>query len=514
LLKHAIKDPKQAINPKKYPEERKADATVLEGGMLYYETPPATKASWRALLVPAFGTNLPDFWSQHASAVLFFPTKGRWFAMTFGYGRSLLRESVLEPDFGLRTGVNLCEPDTLRAVDYRTIEERTRIGRIQVSNEASVGAFRMDTSTDLLRGLEATSKDKTVCERLGARWSNLAIAARMNLSDLPALGAKLLKYYKVKSLPKEFGWIDNVLRVSDPAEAEALDQELESRLDGGQHAGIRLAFPEIVADLVGLEARFFRRDGAAFCSKIADYLAARPKAVTSTVATARHSHDVVLVDPGTNTVKHRASIYRCLVAELEHTGKLYMLADGEWYQLDRDYVKEVDAVIRRIPVLKTKLPSWNSGEDEGEYLDRAVPLWTGCCKIHTGKIFHGGGSGQIEVGDILTDQNLIGHVKRLDKNSSGLSHLFAQGDTSARLMRMDREFRKKVAAKVPGTHKKQADAIRASKFDHEQWTIAYLILGASSTQPALDVPFFSKVNLRKHYEGLLLMGYRVVVVGC
>lgn len=289
LLKTTIKDPADAVNPDKRRAPITAAPAVLSHGTLYYQAPPANPVAWQEFLRPAFGDGVDRFRSQHASAVLFFPAAGRLFAVTFGYGRMLLAESALEPDFGLRTAISLCEPSTLRAVDYRTIEERTRIGRIQLSDEGSVNAFRMDTDTDLLRGLEARSNDPSVCERLGAKWSSLTVGARVKVKDLPVLAAKLLKAYRKHKLPAEFEWIDQVQRVTDPSMLTSLDSALEAKLDAGQHHGIRLAMPEITGDLLGMDAKFFKPDGANFDSDISVYLANRPRHAASTIHAAKRT---------------------------------------------------------------------------------------------------------------------------------------------------------------------------------------------------------------------------------
>ena len=109
LLKSSVTDFKKALTTGKSPKLMKAKATVLPGGTLYYQTPKKSVATWREFIAPGFNANLPDFNSQHASAVLFFEAgtvrKKRKFAITFGYGRSLLDQSSLEPDFGLRTAL-------------------------------------------------------------------------------------------------------------------------------------------------------------------------------------------------------------------------------------------------------------------------------------------------------------------------------------------------------------------------------------------------------------------------
>lgn len=513
LLKTSVTTPAAAISPDKKPESIVGATEVLSGSTLFYQAPPSNPVSWQNFLRPAFGTGVDRFRSQHASAVLFFPSGGRMFAVTFGYGRSLLAETALESDFGLRTALNLCEPSTLRAVDYRTIEERTRIGRMQLSEDGSVNAFRMDTDTDLLRGLEARSNDLSVCERLGARWSNLTVGARVEIKDLPTLAAKLLKSYKKHKLPPDFEWIDNVLRVADPSIIMALDAELESRLDGNQHAGIRLAMPEMTGGVLGMEAKLFRPDGIDFDANVATYLDGRPRVSGGTLHAAKHNHHIVLVDSASGNERHSLAVYRCMVAEIEHRGRLYLLADGEWFALDRDFVAEVNKAVGKIKPFRHSLPAWNPGEHEGPWNTRACKHWKDAALLDKSNIMHGGPHSRIEPADLLTKGRVLGHVKRRDKNSSGLSHLFAQGSVSAALISGDRAFRKKVADELPKGHAALASELKAASFDPRQWTVGYVLLGADATNPASRLPFFSKVNLRKHADRLASMQYHVGIIG-
>lgn len=513
LLKKDVKSGKAAIAQGKHPLVQKADSTVLPGGELYYQAPPARDADWREFLVPAFSAQLPAFKAQHASAVLFVPAKKRLFAVTFGHGDAFLSPAAVESDFGLRTALTLCQPESLRAVDYRTIEERTRLARVQLSAEASVSAFRVDTATDLLRGFEARSKDLAVCERLAARWSSLSITARVSIGKLPQTLAKLHNYYSKKSLPQEFAWIENVQRVQDPTVSTALDTELEARLTQGNLDNLRLAIPEIVGVGLKIGARFFEMDGPEFDSDISAYLSSRPRKVRSALEAAKKYHDIVLVDLGTGAEKQRIPVYRCVVAEIEHNGTLFILADGEWFSLDRDYVKEVDAVLGAIATAPHKLPNWPSGQIEGDYNAASCAAWRDAALLDKANVWHGGGHSQIEPADWVTKSLVLGYVKRRDKSSSGLSHLFAQGAVAAVLLNLDASFRKRVAAKIPPSHSAVAAKLRATKFSTDQWTVAYVILGADPGSPTQRLPFFSKVNLRKHIEHLRSMQYKVAIVG-
>lgn len=513
LLKKGTAKAALAVESAKPLNWKRANQRLLPGGNLCFHAPPPTTVGWRAFLLPGFGGSLPDFKSQHASAVLFFTVKRRIFAVTFGYGRTLLSERCLEADFGLKTALKLCKEGTLKAVDYRTIEERTRIGRIQLSEEAPVGAFGMDLDTDLLRGLEAMSKDKSVCERLAARWASLTVGARIELKDLPGLASRILDIYEHGALPREFRWIDNVHRITDPGQIGTLDTLLKGNLDGGTHANIRLALPEITGEGIAIDAKLFKADGPEFDSDVGTYLAARPRRVGDTITAAKTSHHVLLLDSANHKVRLRIPVYRCLVAELVEKDQLYLLADGEWFALNKGFVTTINKAVNRIRTMRHKWPAWKTGEREDRYNKRACKAWAITALLDKANISIGGGHSTVEPADLATTGRVLGYVKRRDKNSSGLSHAFSQGMVSATLMTRDRDFRRALAARLPTSHGAIARELRAAGFDARQWTIAYVILGADATQPAASLPFFSKVNLKKHVQQLEAMQYDVRLIG-
>lgn len=513
LLKKDVTDPTTAIRQDKAESPIKAVESVLPGGILYYASPPSTPAVWRRFLIPAFGNRLPDFRSQHASAVFLFPAAKRWFALTYGYGKSMLADGCLEPDFGLRTAVQLHKPDSLRAVQYRTVEEKTRIGRVQMSDESAVGAFRLDTETDLLRGLEVGSSDTSVCERLAANWASLTVGARVDLTDVPALAEKLLKHYKKPKLPAEFEFIEHMQRIIDPPLLQALDAELESRLDSAKYDGIRLAMPELSDGVIGMDAKFFNADGPAFESSIAAYLNARSKSVTSTLAAAKSAHRIVMVDESTGKLKSQRDVYRCIIAEIQYKNQLYLLADGEWFALDKDFVAKVNKAMDKIPVLKPGWPAWKAGEAEGEYNKRVQKLLKGSTLLDAKNISYGGGRSKIEAADILTKTRILCHAKRMDQGNQSLSHLFAQGTVASTALSQSHDFRKKVLQHVKPTNATLAAELGNLKFDPKDWTVAYALLGADADKPTDSLPFFAKVNLKKHIERLLAMQYKVGIIG-
>ena len=522
LIKSSVSLPTGALESRATLTSINATATTLPNGVLYYKPANPKPASWRSFVSSGFdASSLPPFLSETPSALLFFkagpPKNQRLFAVTFGYARSWLKQSALEADFGLRTALNLCEPDTLRAVDFRTIEERSRISRVQLSEAGSVDAFQMNMDTSLLRGVEAESKDKKVCERLGARWQNLIVAARITLADLPKLAKQLLSTYK-KKLPDGFKWIDNVRRESDPVKINTLEADLEQRVAAGTLDRISLAIPEVSGSPVNIAARLFKPANTAseLPSDFADYLSSRPHKNVWTVPTAKMSHKVFLVDTATDKTIQKISVFSCIVAEIDHHGELYLLADGEWFQLDRNFVKHVNEKVQALDVVPHHFPAWKKAEPEGDWNDRACDPaqggWADAAKLDKSNLAHGGGRSKIEPADLVTTGGVLGHAKRRDKRSGGLSHLFAQGVVASRLIARDDTFRAKVVAAIPTSHPAIAKKLKRP-FDPKNWIVTYIILGADASNPGGSLPFFSKVNLLGAVEALQDMRYRVGVIG-
>jgi uncharacterized protein (TIGR04141 family) len=110
---------------------------------------------------------------------------------------------------------------------------------------------------------------------------------------------------------------------------------------------------------------------------------------------------------------------------------------------------------------------------------------------------------KIEFCDLLTNNKKIIHVKKYG-GSSVLSHLFAQGMVSGELFIGDKKFREKVNKGLPESHRIENTEDRPIASDYE---IIFAII--SSLDKDLDIPFFSKVNLRSAKRRLGAFGYKV-----
>ncbi len=119
-------------------------------------------------------------------------------------------------------------------------------------------------------------------------------------------------------------------------------------------------------------------------------------------------------------------------------------------------------------------------------------------------ISHGGGHSKIEFCDLFSIDKHLVHVKRYG-GSSVLSHLFAQGAVSARLLLSDPEFRKKVNEKLPASHRLKNVSQKPKAEDFE---VVYVI-ASNDKDDRPELPLFSKINLRNSVNQLQTYGMKV-----
>jgi uncharacterized protein (TIGR04141 family) len=90
--------------------------------------------------------DLENLFNASTSALFLFRAAERRFAVTFGYGRFLLEPESYVHDFGLRVVLNTVEPDRIKSVDARTVDELTMHTRRNASRESPFDDFGVDVA--------------------------------------------------------------------------------------------------------------------------------------------------------------------------------------------------------------------------------------------------------------------------------------------------------------------------------------------------------------------------------
>lgn len=195
-------------------------------------------------------------------------------------------------------------------------------------------------------------------------------------------------------------------------------------------------------------------------------------------------------------------VFRCLNAEIDLNGKKFILSDGAWYNIDANYVAEVNAFYALIPSSQMALPNYGT-RTEPEYLKHVVANSADYALMDRKIIQIGGSRSAVEFCDLYSKSNEIIHVKKY-AGSSVLSHLFAQALVSARCFLHEETFRKTLNQKLPAGFK--LTGIKKTPLP-KMHPICLAIMSDKSGK--LELPFFSKVSIKYVVKELRNLGFEV-----
>jgi uncharacterized protein (TIGR04141 family) len=187
----------------------------------------SSRPAWADFLAPHLAdlSAIDGLANSSTAALLFVQSKSRTLALAFGHGRHLLDPGAYEQEFGLRVVLNTVDPGRLRSVDARTIDELTIHTRRDVSRGSTFGVFGLDVTRELVRAVSGPPRDESLGERAtGADALNLV--TRAPITELSALGGRLVEAASSTDYRDRFGWIDNLRPIRDPIRIAALDAQL------------------------------------------------------------------------------------------------------------------------------------------------------------------------------------------------------------------------------------------------------------------------------------------------
>lgn len=467
--------------------------------------PPA----WRDLLDSVTTDDLPDMRTTLNGAIVFLERGDRLWALTFGTGHLFVNDALAEPRFGLRVVLNIADPDQLRSVGSRVYEDVVVRTLRQVSRRSSRDAFTIDDTRDILRDVTAAPRDRTAWGTEVTGGTALSLTVPVDPSGLLDLLDRVADAHGRTDYRAQFGFVDFIQAVNARALLDRLDADMLDAVLGRKQSDIYLAPPEpiLYEDLRGF--LFFReRLGDAHDElDLQDYRRTVDPA-TLTVDNVR-SHVVRMISASTGTERRSWSVYQCLVYETSLDGVLYLLSEGEWFQIDPSFVARVDREIGFLSAPSLGLPPAMRGEAEGDYNARAARE-AGLALLDKKLVPIGGTT--IEVADLLSAHGHFVHVKRKTQSAT-LSHLFAQGRISAEAVKVDPAVRAAAIAHLDAGGRAERSVL-LDPFDVRTKTVVYAVIANNAADLPGKLPFFSRLNLwqaRRFLAGTL--DYEVAFVG-
>ena len=511
-----VGDPSDALDSSKSCFE----VPIAEGsgidGAFYAVSKPARPPKWVSFVRPALEEDIAQVKSASASGLLVLKAAGRYFGVTFGYGRSLLDQSKIEHRFGLRVALNRIDPRQIRSLDTKTFEDLVVSRTTQASKSAEIPNFGVDISTDILRAVTGEPTDDRLAKRLSGADA-LVLNVDTRVTELTSLCERLLEAYAEETYKANFGWIDHLALVEDRSVSVALDQLLVEQLQQGDTSASHLAMPET---LDWADVDVFRIQGTRSAHyddlDLDRYLRELGPAKAEITIDLLKGRGVSVRFARSDDFDQRWTLYKCLVTEQRINGRLYVLIEGRWFAVSDSLVDDVNQFTTLLSASELELLASHSGEVEAEYNSRLASARPAERLLVDAKIKRPGGAASgIELCDVLTSRGEFVHVKRKSRSAT-LSHLFAQGMVSASTFVGDGVFRDQirdvVADLVPAEERDRwlalvppsGEVVRAADY-----RISYVVVANSSRSGTDWLPFFSKLNLMQNGKRLINMGFSV-----
>lgn len=484
--------------------------------VVYVQRQQRREPGWVPFLNTGLTEPLTGIRNASSSAVLIIQRSGHLFAISFGFGRFLLREDRVERDFGLRVVLNTVDPESLRSVDLRTLDETTLITKRQASKGSTIEVFGVDVSRDMLRAVTGTPANLAFARSVTGA-DRVAFTAALEIDQLGAKCDELLSAYSSVSYREWYPWVDNLRVVRERALIVALDGELVARLAGRHLQRVHLAAPEQV-DWEAADGYRYSVDSPSAELRedldIEDYLGAAAEKRPKEAVSLEHlkSDHISVLGAASEQPLYRWTVYRALVLDLEYGGATYALTDGHWYEVEQSFANTITEQVAAMEDSEVWFPDARTGEREDAYVARAAPEMSAANGLHVALMDKrlaraAGALTGVEVCDLLSELGHFIHVKK-GNESATLSHLFAQGTVSAELFVADSRFRAEARAYVQGTPC-DTDDLFPTTVRRDHVTVIYAIVNPRVGALAQTLPFFSRVNLVNAARRLHALGCRV-----
>ena len=471
-------------------------------GALYVQSSATKPPRWVSFLSTS-AIGLPTLLSNNASAVLFVQRGARTVALTFGYGRSLLRPGSWEEDFGLKVTLNSVDTAKIRSVDRMSLDSIGQHSRIQASREASIGEFGLDLEQDLLRAVTGRPTDKGLGKGMTGKDA-LRVTLPIALPNLPALIDLYLIQAESMVYKKAFPWVDQIHEVKDPAMVAKLDAALLDRIQAADFERLWLTIPEIIDwdRIDGFKYRSNESDPVHADVHFFDLLHEMDGDDVTLPLLKRRK--IYAISSETGEPLEQWTLYRCIYFEVDETSDTYLLNGGKWYKIGSSFRDRVNKSFSEIESATVALPNY-ADKSEGAYNTRVVQEQpTQFALFDRKQIKCDTAVDKVEFCDLFSNGKHIVHVKRYAGSSAPLSHLFAQAVVSGTLFRRDSEFRIKVQDLMPSGFGPVTEIPMGLEYE--------VVLGiVSQSKKPLRLPFFSKVNLNSARARLEELGYRVTL---
>lgn len=522
-MKSTIKLIKKSVpDDKIIKDDREIHAEVIDNvGIFYYKISTKTKPDWvDGFFLGRLNCRDKIRVASVAGVLLVarpYEAEDRIFAITFGSGRFLLEDNVIEERFGLRIALNSIKYDSLRSIDFKKMEGVPSTVRNQASRLTGIENFNINTQVNLLKSITGTLPDDRQDE-IGTSMTgadSLSLSSSMTVNSVTDKLDQLYTLYKSEAYKQHFAWVDNISAIRDSVLISTLDNVLIKKINNRELEDVWLALPAIVDWSEICYLKYSRgdcveHDDVNLKTAIEDAFVGR-----NDIQPSDFKNTKVKIYNDQNSIIKEWSLYKCLCGEIIYENKLYILDDGGWFMIDNSFYKAIEQVYNGILPSDVNFIRWRPRIDDGverfefekDYNVRLSDSDEKFCNMDRDLVHLQNDQAKIEFCDVYSQGGHIIHVKR-SGGSELIGHMFNQGLVSASLLMTD-VFRKKLNEKLKMSHR-EAWCVPQNRrdFDAGRYCIVFGVLSKDDGE-RVKIPFFSKVLLREVVTTLRNYGFKI-----
>ncbi|PXX68522.1 uncharacterized protein (TIGR04141 family) [Nocardia tenerifensis] len=465
--------------------------------------------------------------NRTAAGLLLVRTRRFVYALTYGMGHLMIDSARLDSGFGLAFAIRCLDENSITLVRHHLMDARGRTDENTATRGEHIRGFGVERFGDIVSRITGSVLDIPLTySRDGSRSARITGSDNSIKLPLARTPAELLSDLRaiedvcerLEPLPG-FDLVARVRSLNGRGKTnlvQHLDAKLDEMLADSDAHRVALSAPNECVDYFGFADTFTVSKGAieeTVDELELDHLLAvvRDLPAGSRLKTLKEMRVQMFSDPAAeDPVSRRVAAHRWLTAEVVEAPVHYFYWQGTWYEVGEEYLKAIEDGIQELLDRPTKivLPPWPKGKDEGWYNEQAAkhPAYTLLDKktVRTKK-FRGGG---LEICDLLGPEGQLIHVKKADKSTADLNHLFAQGRVSIETLRYDAQVREKFLALLAKTNSDGVvtNALRAP-------TVVFAILLKGGKPITVGSLFaFAQVSLLQAATALQGMGATVEIV--
>jgi uncharacterized protein (TIGR04141 family) len=445
--------------------------------------------------------------NMHSAALLLVEHAGYRFVIVYGSGRFAVDANAIQPRFGLRVVANSVASSRVKGADTRELGGRSKSQRTVMPSTGPFHELGIEPTKEWVRQMEGRPTIDFANAVAGSDSLKLNIR-RFGLGALEAKLDQIIEHYESNAYKTDYAFLDYFRHIQD----EALKDQLNGRiaeLVASRSQDIDFAAPDIPEPL---EVEFYRlRYRRARSNELADlahddiYAALDNWRADDPLRQIR----VEAFDANGDAVGEQSRrLVDYVAAEVTLDDKRYVLSAGSWFEVDTDFVSQVQQRVEQVVDLSDDLllEPWSLTDlaGEGAYNEHlaAARQWQ---LLDKKNLPIGGSYQKVEICDVLTGKKELLCVKRMTQSNT-LSHLFMQGLVSAQLLAGDAEGYR--AHLMGSLQQMDPDADFGAQGD---WTVIFAIATNKSGPLSKSLYFFSKVALDRTVRQLSASGVKVAI---